>query len=75
MYVIPDFSGLIISPGRFFAANELKAMLAFVVMNFDVRLADGSKEVPPNHYIGTNISPNTSAKVMFRRRDTSALSY
>jgi len=57
-------------PGRFFAANELKAMLCYVVMNYDIRLADGSTERPPNTYSGAAVRPNTSAKVMFRRRST-----
>jgi len=56
------------SPGRFFAANELKAMLCFVVTNYDVQLEDGSKERPLNLYSGANVRPNNFAKVMFRRR-------
>jgi len=55
-------------PGRFFAANELKAMLAYVVMNYDVQLAGGSKERPPNRYVGQNVTPNVTAHVMFRKR-------
>ena len=57
------------SPGRFFAATELKAMLCFVVMNYDIQLADGSKERPVNFYApGAAVTPNTSAEVMIRRR-------
>jgi len=55
-------------PGRFFAANELKAMLCYVVMNYDVKLEGDSKVRPENMYMGASVSPNPFAKVMFRRR-------
>jgi len=73
VYLSDTFYGVIEnynSPGRFFAVNELKAMLCFVVMNYDIQLADGSKERPVNLYSGAVVIPNTSAKVMFRRRST-----
>ncbi|KAJ7215153.1 cytochrome P450 [Mycena rebaudengoi] len=44
-------------PGRFFAATELKAMLAHVVMNYDVKLDESANGIP-----------NTKAKVYFRKR-------
>lgn len=55
------------SPGRFFASNELKALLAFVVLNYDVKLEkDGVR--PPDEYFGNSIIPNRTAKVLFRKR-------
>ena len=57
----------IYSPGRFFAANELKAMMAYIVMNYDIELEDKSGR-PPNMYIGTATVPNPKAKVKFRAR-------
>lgn len=56
------------SPGRFFAANELKALLTHVVMNYDVRFPDGVQGRPANIVSGSNVVPNPTAKVMFRRR-------
>ncbi|KAH7908171.1 cytochrome P450 [Hygrophoropsis aurantiaca] len=54
-------------PGRFFAANELKAMLAHVVLAYDVKLEnDGPK--PQNLNFGSAFAANTKAKVMFRKR-------
>ena len=56
-----------ISPGRFFAATELKTMLAHVVMSYDIKLEDNriqSKELSTIF----GVSPNPSATVMFRRR-------
>ena len=55
------------SPGRFFAANELKCMMAHVVEAYDVKLEDGGR-IPQPEVHTYNISPNRMAKVMFRRR-------
>lgn len=57
-----------ISPGRFFAVNELKAMFAYLILNYDVQLEGGSLERPQNVTYESNIIPNTKAKVMFRKR-------
>ncbi|KAJ7253103.1 cytochrome P450 [Mycena rebaudengoi] len=56
-------------PGRFFAATELKAMLAHVVvMNYDVKLDESADGVrPPPMAIGYTRVPNTKAKVYFRK--------
>ena len=54
-------------PGRFFAVNELKAMMAYVVMNFDVK-AEVEGVRPENVYRGMRPGPNPTAKVMFRKR-------
>ena len=54
------------SPGRFFAANELKAMLAHVVVTYDVRFEDG-RAPPPNLYVGSACVPG-KAHVLFRKR-------
>ncbi|ESK83523.1 cytochrome p450 [Moniliophthora roreri MCA 2997] len=54
-------------PGRFFAVNELKAMLAHVLMKYDVKFKDDAG-FPPSMVFAGSISPNQAAKVMFRRR-------
>lgn len=51
---------------RFFAANELKAMLAHVVLSYDIKFEDGGR--PPNEWFSVNCVPNMTAKVMFRKR-------
>ena len=58
------------SPGRFFAANELKAMLAYIVLNYDLKLA-GNGERPANMYFGTNVIPCRTGEVSFRKRPSS----
>lgn len=56
------------SPGRFFAVNEVKAMLSHILMTYDFRLADGVKESPQPHWINGGRSPNAFAKMEFRKR-------
>ncbi|KAI0329481.1 cytochrome P450 [Cubamyces sp. BRFM 1775] len=57
-------------PGRFFAANELKAMLAYLVLNFDMKL-EGDAKRPENVYWGPTVVPSPTAHVLFRKRQTS----
>jgi len=54
-------------PGRFFAATELKAMMAHLVINYDVK-AEVEGVRPPDTVFGTRISPNATGKVYFRKR-------
>ncbi|KAG8219285.1 cytochrome P450 [Butyriboletus roseoflavus] len=54
-------------PGRFFAASELKTMLAHLVLTSDVKLPDNATH-PKTLRFATALVVNPSAKVMFRRR-------
>lgn len=65
---VPFGHGKHACPGRFFAGNEMKAAVAHLVSNYDVRLPDGASTRPPNELFGLAIVPNRSAKVMSRRR-------
>ena len=53
-------------PGRFLAASDLKMMLAYVVVTYDVKLADGVR--PPDLFVMHNCVPNPTAEVLFRKR-------
>ncbi|KAI0071400.1 cytochrome P450 [Panus rudis PR-1116 ss-1] len=55
-------------PGRFFAANELKIILAHLVLTYDIKL-EGETDVPEDLFFATAILPNPSIKVAFRRRN------
>ena len=55
------------SPGRFFAVNELKIMLAHVLMHYDVKFAQEGVR-PPNKYFSEVVMPDMKAEVMFRKR-------
>ncbi|KIK94711.1 hypothetical protein PAXRUDRAFT_429265 [Paxillus rubicundulus Ve08.2h10] len=54
-------------PGRFFAAIELKSMLAHVVLSYDIKLEDTATR-PRSWHFGVNIVAHPTAKVAFRRR-------
>ncbi|KAF8844183.1 cytochrome P450 [Paxillus ammoniavirescens] len=54
-------------PGRFFAANELKSMLAHIVLSYDIKLEDNAIRPRSLHFAST-IAAHPTAKVMFRKR-------
>ncbi|KAI0050551.1 cytochrome P450 [Auriscalpium vulgare] len=53
-------------PGRFFAASELKAMLAHLVLTYDVKFENG-QGFPPNMFVASSCVPG-KADVLFRKR-------
>ena len=55
------------SPGRFFAANELKAMMAHMLLTYDFKLEVDGVRPKDLHFASARI-PNTKAKILFRRR-------
>ncbi|KAI5118159.1 hypothetical protein M0805_005781 [Coniferiporia weirii] len=55
-------------PGRFFAVNELKSMMAYLVLTYDVKLENAEDGRPKDFEFGSAVVPNPKAKVMFRRR-------
>ena len=55
------------SPGRYFAAVELKAMLAHVLVTYDVKLAKEGVR-PPDTWLASVCLPSRTAKVSFRKR-------
>ncbi|KAK3936260.1 cytochrome P450 monooxygenase [Diplogelasinospora grovesii] len=57
-------------PGRFFAANELKMLLARLILEFDFKNADGSTERYPNIEIGPLIAPDEHKDLLFKRVKT-----
>ena len=59
-------SSFTISPGRFFAVNEIKAFLAYIITTYDIKLEEG-KSIPPGFYVSGMRGPAT-ADVMFRAR-------
>ncbi|KAM5535874.1 hypothetical protein V8D89_010492 [Ganoderma adspersum] len=58
-------------PGRFFAANELKALLAYIVLNYDVKLGGDGKR-PASIFHGTTVIPSPTGQVLFRKRQAAS---
>ncbi|PBK99161.1 cytochrome P450 [Armillaria gallica] len=54
-------------PGRFFAASELRIMLAHLVLTYDIQLPQG-KERPRNTWIASTCIPDPYGRVSFRKR-------
>ncbi|RFU74429.1 hypothetical protein TARUN_7822 [Trichoderma arundinaceum] len=55
-------------PGRFFAGNQIKLILAFFLINYDVRLKEGDKRPEPMAMVMTK-GPSPNAEFEFRRRE------
>jgi len=55
-------------PGRFFAAMELKAMLAHILIVYDVK-SDTEGVRPPAYSFGRVRTPNATAKILIRKRE------
>ncbi|KAI1765975.1 cytochrome P450 [Hypoxylon sp. FL1150] len=52
-------------PGRFFASSELKLMLAYIIMNYDIEQLE---QRPSNFWFGMNRLPPMKATIRVRRR-------
>ena len=53
------------SPGRWLAAHQLKLMLAYVTMNYDIQHI---AQRPSNYVFGGAIIPSDTATMIVRRR-------
>jgi cytochrome P450 len=53
-------------PGRFFAANELKLLLAYMVLNYDI---EPLEKRPDGKWVGTVCLPDMKATIKVRRRN------
>ena len=56
-----------------FTGDELKAMLCYLAINYDVKMPDGMKGKPGNEYIGNGVLPKRGAEIMIKRRDRGGL--
>ena len=64
---LPFGHGRHVCPGRYFAACELKLMLAHIVMTYDVKLEKEGVR-PPDMWVMESCVPNPYAEVLFRKR-------
>ncbi len=58
-------------PGRFFASNTTKMVLAFFLLNYDVKLKDGHKRPKPM-VIMMSKTPDPKGEILFKRRSAPA---
>ena len=57
-------------PGRFFAANELKAMLAHLVVEYDIRFKEGETRLPSLMIEHNIMPPQMQLQIRKRQKDT-----
>ena len=55
-------------PGRFFAAQEMKLLMAYFLFYYDLKLDTKNGEKPRNFWFGMGNVPNGTASVLMRRR-------
>lgn len=55
-------------PGRFFAAAQIKVIMATIILRYDVSFPDGQKTRPQNTFVGESIGPDRRQVIVFRRR-------
>ncbi|CAZ85203.1 unnamed protein product [Tuber melanosporum] len=53
-------------PGRYFAVEEIKTILTFILLQYDIKYPEGQSR-PPNIQIGELASPNRTQKIMFKK--------
>jgi len=54
-------------PGRFFAANEIKSILAKILLEYDIKKDEEAAGMPTSIAFGTSLSPNPTVKIMFKK--------
>ncbi|KAI9880172.1 MAG: hypothetical protein M1830_004991 [Pleopsidium flavum] len=58
-------------PGRFLASNEIKTLLAHVLMEYDLKFLPGQSR-PPNQSVNEYIFPDPAGQLLFKERVTEA---
>ncbi len=61
-----------VCPGRFFAANVIKIVIAHIVLNYDIKMPDGLTDRYVNISSGMIENPDITKEVLFRKRRTAA---
>ncbi|KAF8720849.1 hypothetical protein AX14_010658 [Amanita brunnescens Koide BX004] len=54
-------------PGRFFVVNVIKAILAHILLDYDIKMANGGG-CPESIWFGWASLPNTKPEVLFKKR-------
>ncbi|KAI1491516.1 ent-kaurene oxidase [Biscogniauxia mediterranea] len=59
-------------PGRFFAANEIKLILARILLTYDIKMPDGLTERYANLTMGTDQFPDATKDILFKKTASAA---
>lgn len=60
--------GIWACPGRHFASAQMKVVLAYLLLNYDIKL-ENEEKLPRQQHLGLAIVPDTEAKVLLRLRE------
>ncbi|CEJ91133.1 Putative Cytochrome p450 [[Torrubiella] hemipterigena] len=55
-------------PGRFFASAEIKAIMVYLLVNYDFKFPEDRPQRPPSLLFETQNLPNAGGRIMFKRR-------
>ncbi|KAF9501445.1 cytochrome P450 [Pleurotus eryngii] len=67
-HFLPFGAGRHACPGRFFAAMELKIMIAIILLNYDFKLPDGEVTRPKDVIFAGAVIPPTKEHLLFKPR-------
>ena len=56
-------------PGRFFANNEIKVIVSYILLHYDFKMPDGEGR-PKNIIVAQGMRPDTSKGLVMRKRQT-----
>ncbi|QYT05082.1 hypothetical protein H0G86_011977 [Trichoderma simmonsii] len=54
-------------PGRFFASNQIKIILSYILSNYDIKFEDSVKGRPKNFMFEVNVMADPTVKVLFKK--------
>ncbi|TEB19826.1 cytochrome P450 [Coprinellus micaceus] len=54
-------------PGRFFAVSEAKAVMAHILLNYDIKFPEGVTSHPAGKWFSASYTPHPSAQLLVRR--------
>ncbi|KAF2086784.1 cytochrome P450 [Saccharata proteae CBS 121410] len=60
-------AGKHVCPGRFFASNEIKTIIAKILLDYDIKMADGQVGRPKNFSMGVQLAPNPTLEMLFKK--------
>jgi cytochrome P450 len=66
--MIYSLRSVTISPGRFYAVNEMKVMLAIFISRYEIKAVPGT--APKQTFLATMAIPDTQLKTLVKRRET-----
>lgn len=65
---LPFGHGKLACPGPFYAAAQIKLILASILLEYDVHFPEGQSMRPEKIYSGEGITPDKTQKVLFMLR-------